>query len=335
MAYDPAKYERIREQFPLDAFYEQHCGELDPQGGWLFGLCPFHEERTPSFGIKGNAYWCFAEGRGGDVLDLARHLGIDLDAVPGRPLGRRKVQPLVDHSKFKLNPLPVEIIAGTRERLLNPKTSSERRAKDYLARKRGLEHTDIELYKLGFMDSEERGERITIPVTGWKHCQADEDPESVLNYLDLLAYSPAAQVKMLPAFSGQASWLPFIPFPNRMYPDCELWLCEGEWDALLLTKMGKIAVTNTHGVASAPSVWSTVAWRHLINAAGLILIAFDNDEAGDRATKKVVESLIGLEDRIWRVDWPKQCAKGYDICAHLIDHKRTIRQLEGRMVPVL
>ena len=36
------------------------------------GLCPFHEERTPSFGIDpaSKVYHCFGCGRGGDVLSL-------------------------------------------------------------------------------------------------------------------------------------------------------------------------------------------------------------------------------------------------------------------------
>ena len=37
-------------------------------------LCPFHEERTPSFMVykSDNRAWCFGCNRGGDVLDLTR-----------------------------------------------------------------------------------------------------------------------------------------------------------------------------------------------------------------------------------------------------------------------
>ena len=36
----------------------------------LQGLCPFHEERTPSFGINPTekVYYCFGCGAGGDVF---------------------------------------------------------------------------------------------------------------------------------------------------------------------------------------------------------------------------------------------------------------------------
>ena len=33
-----------------------------------FALCPFHSERTPSFKIFNNLWYCFGEGRGGDTI---------------------------------------------------------------------------------------------------------------------------------------------------------------------------------------------------------------------------------------------------------------------------
>lgn len=41
-------------------------------GSTLIGLCPFHEERTPSFHIypKENRGWCFGCNQGGDVISI-------------------------------------------------------------------------------------------------------------------------------------------------------------------------------------------------------------------------------------------------------------------------
>jgi hypothetical protein len=33
-------------------------------------ICPFHEEKTPSFSIKGQSWYCFGCGCGGDVIDF-------------------------------------------------------------------------------------------------------------------------------------------------------------------------------------------------------------------------------------------------------------------------
>lgn len=50
--------------------------KLRPAGKQLKGLCPFHEERTPSFNVAPDkGLWhCFGCGQGGDVFDFVRHL---------------------------------------------------------------------------------------------------------------------------------------------------------------------------------------------------------------------------------------------------------------------
>lgn len=45
-------------------------------GNTLTGLCPFHDERSPSFHIypKENRGWCFGCNQGGDVIDITMKL---------------------------------------------------------------------------------------------------------------------------------------------------------------------------------------------------------------------------------------------------------------------
>ena len=45
-------------------------------GGSLKGLCPFHEERSPSFNVTPGKelYHCFSCGEGGDVITFIRKL---------------------------------------------------------------------------------------------------------------------------------------------------------------------------------------------------------------------------------------------------------------------
>lgn len=42
---------------------------LQKKGGNHWGLCPFHNERTPSFSVSGGKqmYYCFGCGAGGNV----------------------------------------------------------------------------------------------------------------------------------------------------------------------------------------------------------------------------------------------------------------------------
>ena len=49
---------------------------LKRQGTTLKGLCPFHDERTPSFYVtpSRHMYKCFGCGEGGDVIDFVQRI---------------------------------------------------------------------------------------------------------------------------------------------------------------------------------------------------------------------------------------------------------------------
>src|SRR3990167_10811293 len=49
-----------------------YIGQLKQSGKVLLGICPFHEDKKPSFAIypNTNSWYCFACGDGGDVIDF-------------------------------------------------------------------------------------------------------------------------------------------------------------------------------------------------------------------------------------------------------------------------
>lgn len=59
--------------------------ELKNNGAWLKGLCPFHDEKTPSFAVskRNNFFHCFGCGEHGNAIDWQmRHHGMTfLEAV--------------------------------------------------------------------------------------------------------------------------------------------------------------------------------------------------------------------------------------------------------------
>ena len=66
--------EAVRERAHIDEIVGQHV-TLKPAGvGSLKGLCPFHDERSPSFHVRPQVgrYHCFGCGEGGDVLDFVQ-----------------------------------------------------------------------------------------------------------------------------------------------------------------------------------------------------------------------------------------------------------------------
>ncbi|WP_426592473.1 DNA primase [Cellulomonas sp. McL0617] len=66
--------EAVRERAHIDEVVGQHV-TLKPAGvGSLKGLCPFHDERSPSFHVRPQVgrYHCFGCGEGGDVIDFVQ-----------------------------------------------------------------------------------------------------------------------------------------------------------------------------------------------------------------------------------------------------------------------
>lgn len=59
-----------------------HLFNIDPPNGKKLIRCPFHDEKTASFQVKGERWRCYGCGLHGDLIDLAAHaLGIDNKAA--------------------------------------------------------------------------------------------------------------------------------------------------------------------------------------------------------------------------------------------------------------
>ncbi|HVA61450.1 MAG TPA: DNA primase [Mycobacteriales bacterium] len=103
----------VRERSPIAEVIGQHLQLRAAGGGSLKGLCPFHDEKSPSFNVspERGLFHCFGCGEGGDVIrfvervehlsfveaveSLARRAGIALEyeqgsAAPGRQSGQRQ-----------------------------------------------------------------------------------------------------------------------------------------------------------------------------------------------------------------------------------------------------
>ena len=103
----------VRERSPIADVVGEYLQLRPAGGGHLKGLCPFHDERTPSFNVTPGKelYHCFSCGEGGDVIKfimrmetlqfgeaverLAARAGIELryeagGYVPGQETGQRR-----------------------------------------------------------------------------------------------------------------------------------------------------------------------------------------------------------------------------------------------------
>ncbi|SDL65458.1 DNA primase [Tessaracoccus oleiagri] len=103
---------RVRERSRIDEIVGEYVMLRNAGGGSLKGLCPFHDEKTPSFQVTPSRgfYYCFGCGEGGDVITflqrqqnltfveavqtLADRVGVELvledDGQPASKPGLRK-----------------------------------------------------------------------------------------------------------------------------------------------------------------------------------------------------------------------------------------------------
>jgi DNA primase len=75
----------VREKTAIDDVIGEHVQLRSAGGGNLKGICPFHDEKSPSFNVTPSRgmYYCFGCGAGGDVIKFVQEVeGLDFtDAV--------------------------------------------------------------------------------------------------------------------------------------------------------------------------------------------------------------------------------------------------------------
>ena len=87
--------ERVKEATDIVEVISAHT-DLRRSGARFTGLCPFHDERTPSFSVdpQEKLYHCFGCGVGGDVIRFVEEReGLSFaDAVEAHPMGEQGIR---------------------------------------------------------------------------------------------------------------------------------------------------------------------------------------------------------------------------------------------------
>lgn len=155
--------ETVRERARIDEIVGEHVA-LRPAGvGSLKGLCPFHDERTPSFHVRPHIgrWHCFGCNEGGDVISFVQKLdGLGFTEAVEYLAGRVGVQ-----LRYEEGAGPRRgVDAGSRQRLLDAHriaaqfyaeqlTSPEAAAaRDFLA-ERSFDRSAAEQFGVGFAPS--------------------------------------------------------------------------------------------------------------------------------------------------------------------------------------
>ena len=66
----------VRERSPIDEVVGEYLQLRNAGGGSLKGLCPFHDEKTPSFNVTParGLFYCFRCAEGGDVIKFVQKI---------------------------------------------------------------------------------------------------------------------------------------------------------------------------------------------------------------------------------------------------------------------
>jgi len=85
----------VRERSPIDEVVGEYLQLRSAGGGSLKGLCPFHEEKTPSFNVTParGLYYCFSCAAGGDAIKFVQKIdGLSFVEAVERLAGRAGIE---------------------------------------------------------------------------------------------------------------------------------------------------------------------------------------------------------------------------------------------------
>jgi len=330
--------ERLKQEVSLERLAEARGVKLTRHGADLIGLCPFHDDHEPSLVIspKNNLWHCLGACQaGGSVIDWvmraqgvsfrhavellrADHPSLADPAPPVRQSTVRKLPPPIDRDADDQK-LLVQVIGFYHDTL---KQSPEALA--YL-QKRGLTHPEtIGQFQLGYAN---RTLGYRLPASNRK---AGEEMRGRLQKLGILRESGHEHFNgslVVPVFNraGQvveiygrkiadghlAAGTPvhlYLPGPHQgvwnepaLEVAKEIILCESLIDALTFWCAGFRNVIASYGVNGFTPDHKAALKKYETRR---VLIAYDRDEAGEKAAAALADELMAMGIECFRVLFP-------------------------------
>jgi len=334
-----SEVERLKKEISVQRLAEARGIKLHRHGADLLGLCPFHDDRSPSLVITPakNLWHCLgACNMGGTAIDWVmkaqgvsfRH-AIELLRADYFPLAAAPVQPVKQSTVPKLPP-PVARDADDRALLLQTVDYYSRTLKQspealkYLS-SRGLQSSEIiDRFKLGFANR-----TLGYGLEG-KNRVAGAEMRGRLQKLGILRESGHEHFNgsvVVPVFNASGEVVEmygrkitarlregtplhlYLPGEHRgvwneeaLIASKEIILCEALIDALTFWVAGHRNVTASYGVNGFTADHRAAFAQH---GTERVYIAYDNDEAGNKAAAKLAEELMQMGIECFRVEFPK------------------------------
>lgn len=312
---------------------------LTRAGSNVKGLCPFHSEKTPSFTVfpESQHFYCFGCGAAGDVISfIMKAENLDYRAAVEFLASRAGITVPDERDDRFLNRGP------TRSRILEMNTCAARFFRDvlndeklgapgreYIA-KRGLSPRIVKRFGLGYAPLSFGMLRDHLRSAGFSDeemtvgffCGRSKKNGSLYDYFRDRLMFPLIDVSgNIVAFGGRiigegepkylntsdtpafkkSKMLFGLNYAKNTEAD-HIILCEGNIDVISLHDGGFENAVATLGTAITPD-----HARLLRKYCEKVLVCYDGDAAGERATEKAVKILddVGLETKIIRMTGAK------------------------------
>ncbi len=326
--------EDIRNRCDIESVVSSYVS-LKRAGSNLKGLCPFHSEKTPSFTVYPGtqSFYCFGCGAGGDVISFVMRYE-NLDYVPALELLAKRAGITLPEtgtswlkqegvSRSRILEMNLEAAKYFREMLFDEKLGAPGRA--YLM-ERGLTMPVIRRFGIGY--APEQGalmtkhlkslgftdEEIRVGYLGGKNERGPYDlyrARVIFPILDLKGDVIAFGGRIIDPAKSDRKYLntsdtPAFKKTKNLYAlnyaknakDGYFILCEGYMDVITLHQAGFPTA-----VASLGTAFTEEQARIIKKYVNQVILCYDNDEAGRRATEKAIRNLesVGAEVKILRV----------------------------------
>lgn len=331
--------ERLKHEISLERLAEAKGVALKQHGADLLGLCPFHDDHEPSLVItpSKNLWHCLGACQaGGTVIDWVmkadgvsfRH-AVEILRAEYFPLDARPTAP-VKRSTVRALPAPVELDADDEEikrQVVGYYHETLKQSPDALSylERRGLVSSGVvDHFKLGYAN---RTLGLRLPLmnrkTGFEirtrlqklGLFRDSGHEHFVGSLVIPVFDEAGNVtemygrKVTPGLRPGTPLHLYLPGAHRgvfnveaLEASKEIILCEALIDALTFWCAGFRNVTSSYGVEGFTPDHIAAFKRY---GTEHVLIAYDRDDAGNRAAEALAKKLIAEGIACSRVLFPK------------------------------
>lgn len=324
--------EKVRESNDIVDVISEYVS-LKKRGKNYVGLCPFHNEKTPSFSVQQNKqmYYCFGCGEGGNIITfLMKHKNLSfIDAVKTLAERANIIIPdkdnTIDYEKISLKE-KLYTINREAARYFYINLQRNHDALNYF-KKRGIDLSIIKKFGLGYAIDSYDGLLKYLTVKGY-NLQVMEEAGLVIKNDKLKVYDRFRNRVMFPVFDIKGR---VIGFGGRVLdnskpkylnsPDTllfnkgdnlyglnlvaknnskEIIIVEGYMDAIALHQYGII-----NAVASLGTALTLNQAKLLKRYSDEIIICYDSDAAGQAATLRGLDILAGAGCRVRVLSIPK------------------------------